>query len=83
MNNGFPASGVILYLLVSRFMAKGFKLILSYQNLQKDSSCMFNLEGFIPKACQLAQETGEGEREKSLRAAGLQAISAMVFIHVN
>lgn len=40
---------------------------------------MFNLEGFIPKLCQLAQEVGEDERAKHLRAAALQALSAMVF----
>jgi hypothetical protein len=39
---------------------------------------MFNLEGFIPKLCQFAQEEGEDERAKSLRAAGLQALSSMV-----
>ena len=43
---------------------------------------MFNLEGFIPKLCQLAQETGEGERERNLCSAGLQALSSMVFIHM-
>jgi len=39
---------------------------------------MFNLEGFIPKLCQFTQEEGKDEREKSLRAAGLQALSSMV-----
>lgn len=63
-------------------MATVFKLILSYQILQKDATCMFNLEGFIPKVCQLAQETGEGERERKLCSAGLQALSSMVFAHV-
>jgi len=43
---------------------------------------MFNLEGFIPKLCQLAQEVGEDEREQSLRSAGLQALSSMVFLFV-
>jgi hypothetical protein len=42
---------------------------------------MFNLEGFIPKLCQLAQEVGEDEKEQSLRSAGLQALSSMVSIH--
>lgn len=41
---------------------------------------MFNLEGFIPKLCQLSQEEGENEREQSLHSAGLQALSSMVFI---
>lgn len=39
---------------------------------------MFTLDGFIPKLCQLAQEVGEDERTELLRAAGLQALSAMV-----
>lgn len=39
---------------------------------------MFNLEGFIPKLCQLAQEVGEDERALRLRSAGLQALSYMV-----
>lgn len=43
---------------------------------------MFNLEGFIPKLCQLAQEVGGDERADNLRSSGLQALSAMVlFTH--
>ncbi|KAK9041398.1 hypothetical protein V6N11_016500 [Hibiscus sabdariffa] len=52
----------------------------SYQILQKDSTFMSNLEGFIPKVCQLAQETGEGERETNLRSAGLQALSSLIWL---
>ncbi|GMI79645.1 EFR3 OF PLANT 2 [Hibiscus trionum] len=47
---------------------------------QKDSTFMSNLEGFVPKVCQLAQETGEGERETNLRSAGLQAISSLIWL---
>lgn len=43
---------------------------------------MFNLEGFIPKLCQLAQEIGEDERALRLRSAGLQALSYMVLLHL-
>ncbi|XP_061367293.1 protein SEMI-ROLLED LEAF 2-like isoform X3 [Gastrolobium bilobum] len=39
---------------------------------------MFNLEGFIPKLCQLAQEVGDDERALLLRSAGLQVLSYMV-----
>lgn len=39
---------------------------------------MFNLDGMIPKLCLLAQELGEEGREKQMRSASLQALSAMV-----
>lgn len=39
---------------------------------------MFNLEGLIPKLCELAQEMGEDERANDMRAAGLRALSSMV-----
>jgi hypothetical protein len=41
---------------------------------------MFNLEGFIPKLCQLAQEVGDDDRALLLRSAGLQALSSMVIL---
>lgn len=40
---------------------------------------MFNLEGLIPKLCQLAQEVGDDERAQQLQAAGLQVLAFMVF----
>ena len=42
---------------------------------------MFNLEGLIPKLCQLAQEVGDDERALQLRAAGLQVLAFMVYFH--
>ncbi|XVE61142.1 hypothetical protein DITRI_Ditri06bG0016200 [Diplodiscus trichospermus] len=57
----------------------GCQTLFDLVNNQKDGACMFNLEGFIPKVCQLAQESGDGERERSLCSAGLQALSAMIW----
>ncbi|XP_057452957.1 protein SEMI-ROLLED LEAF 2-like isoform X2 [Lotus japonicus] len=56
----------------------GCNTLVEFIDCQTDSTCMFNLEVFIPKLCQLAQEAGDDERALLLRSAGLQALSYMV-----
>ncbi|KAF8402310.1 hypothetical protein HHK36_013264 [Tetracentron sinense] len=57
----------------------GCLTLVEFIKRQIDSTYMFNLEGLIPKLCQLAQEVGEDERALQLRSAGLQALAFMVW----
>ena len=57
----------------------GCSVLVDFINSQVNSTNMFNLEGLIPKLCQLAQEAGDDERALHLRSAGLQALAYMVW----
>ncbi|XP_018467652.2 protein SEMI-ROLLED LEAF 2-like [Raphanus sativus] len=56
----------------------GCNTLVDFISLQTENSHMFNLEGIIPKLCQLAQEMGDDERSLRLRPAGMQALAFMV-----
>ncbi|RYR30373.1 hypothetical protein Ahy_B01g055150 isoform B [Arachis hypogaea] len=58
----------------------GCNTLVDFIECQTDGTYVFNLEGFILKLCQLAQEVGEDERALHLRSAGLQALSYMVLL---
>ncbi|KAG2254995.1 hypothetical protein Bca52824_074289 [Brassica carinata] len=56
----------------------GCYTLVDFITLQTENSHMFNLEGLIPKLCQLAQEMGDDERLLRLRSAAMQALAIMV-----
>ncbi|KAK8636936.1 hypothetical protein V6N13_064369 [Hibiscus sabdariffa] len=56
----------------------GCNALVDFINSQMDGTHMFQLEGLIPKLCQLAQEEGHDDRALRLRSAGLQVLASMV-----
>uniref|UniRef100_A0A0D9V913 Uncharacterized protein n=1 Tax=Leersia perrieri TaxID=77586 RepID=A0A0D9V913_9ORYZ len=56
----------------------GCLMLVDFLNGQVDSTHMFNLEGLIPKLCQISQELREDEKGFRLRCAALQALASMV-----
>ncbi|KAF0919718.1 hypothetical protein E2562_031063 [Oryza meyeriana var. granulata] len=56
----------------------GCLMLVDFLNGQVDSTHMFNLEGLIPKLCQISQELREDDKGFRLRCAALQALASMV-----
>ncbi|KAM7279907.1 hypothetical protein ACFE04_007041 [Oxalis oulophora] len=54
-------------------------VLVEFIDRQMDNTYMFNLEGIIPKLCQLAQEMGDNDRALRLRSAGMQVLAKMVW----
>ncbi|KAL6880605.1 hypothetical protein ACP4OV_012170 [Aristida adscensionis] len=56
----------------------GCLMLVDFLNGQVDSTHMFNLEGLIPKLCQIGQVLRDDDKGLRLRSAALQALASMV-----
>ncbi|KAI4378778.1 hypothetical protein MLD38_016210 [Melastoma candidum] len=56
----------------------GCSTLVNFMKCQVDGIYMFNLEGLIPKLCQMAGEIGDNDKALHLRSAGMQALGCLV-----
>ncbi|XP_023514234.1 uncharacterized protein LOC111778563 [Cucurbita pepo subsp. pepo] len=56
----------------------GCNILVEFISRQTDSTYMFNLEGIIPKLCEVAIEGESDDKAPHLQSAGLQTLASMI-----